>query len=91
MALPATITHHHHPMNILSILNKEKNGYSNLLYWHQNQRIVIIQQKKNYVLEGLLPKVPTPTPKATHDIWFKHYDESIDVVCLMLVTMIPYL
>nr|KAJ0212638.1 hypothetical protein LSAT_V11C400204130 [Lactuca sativa] len=69
-------------MNIPSMLDKEKLGNSNILDWYQ---------KKDYVLEGPLPKEHRPTPKAVHDAWVEHGDDSIEVPCLMIATMIAYL
>ena len=88
MAPPTTITHHH-PMNLRSMLEKEKLGHSNFLDWHRNLRIVLKQEKKDYVLESQVPDEPPTVPKAAHDAWLKHIDDSLDVSCLMLATMIP--
>ena len=90
MAPPTTVVQHHsHPMSIRSILEKEKLNHSNFLDWYRNLRIVLKQEKKEYVLEKPVPEEPQTTPKAAHDIWVKHSDDSIDVTCLMLATMIP--
>ena len=66
MAPPTTITHHH-PMNLRSMLEKEKLGHSNFLDWHRNLRIVLKQEKKDYVLETQVPDEPPTVPKAAHD------------------------
>ncbi|KAJ9556957.1 hypothetical protein OSB04_011571 [Centaurea solstitialis] len=90
MAPPTTVVQHHsHPMSIRSILEKEKLNHSNFLDWYRNLRIVLKQEKKEYVLEKPVPEEPQTTPKAAHDIWVKHSDDSIYVACLMLATMIP--
>ena len=90
MAPPTTVVQHHsHAMSIRSLLEKEKLNHSNFLDWYRNLRIVLKQEKKDYVLEKPVPEEPQTTPKAAHDIWIKHSDDSIDVACLMLATMIP--
>ena len=52
-------------------------------------RIVLKHERKYYVLEGPIPVEPPALPKVAHDAWLKHLDDSIDVSCLMLATMIP--
>nr|KAJ0220989.1 hypothetical protein LSAT_V11C200057170 [Lactuca sativa] len=55
----------------------------------RNSRNILKQEKKVYVLESQVPKEPPFVPKAAHDAWLKHVDDSLDVSCLMLATMIP--
>lgn len=78
-------------MNIRSVLDKEKLVHSNFLDWHKNLRILLKQEKRDYVLENPIPNEPTPIPKVVHDAWLKHVDDFIDVSCLMLSIMIPYI
>ena len=63
-------------------------GHSNFLDWHENLIIVLKQVNKEHVLESQVPEEPPFVPKAAHDSWLKHVDDSLDVSCLMLSTMI---
>nr|KAJ0184444.1 hypothetical protein LSAT_V11C900461400 [Lactuca sativa] len=47
------------------------------------------QEKKDYVLQNQTPDEPPSVPKDAHDAWLKHVDDSLDVSCLMLATMVP--
>ena len=89
MAPPASVPHHSHIISLRSVLEKAKLDHSNFLDWHRNLRIILKQEKKDYVLEGPIPEEPQTTPKVAHDLWLKHCDDSIDVSCLMLAMMIP--
>ena len=75
-----------------SILEKDKLSGTNFLDWSQNLRIVLKQERKSYVLDTTFPPVPpSNAPRAQKDAYEKHLNDSVDVTCLMLVTMVPYL
>nr|KAJ0208644.1 hypothetical protein LSAT_V11C400177410 [Lactuca sativa] len=75
-------------MNMESILDKDKLNHSDFLDWHRNLRIVLKQKKKDCVLENQTPDEPPALLKAAHDAWLKHIDDSLDVSCLMLASMV---
>ena len=53
-------------------------------------RIVLTQEKKLYVLENPIPAQPAANaPRAQRDAYEKHVNDSVDVACLMLATMVP--
>ncbi|PKI48816.1 hypothetical protein CRG98_030793 [Punica granatum] len=75
-----------------SILDKEKLSGNNFLDWYRNLRIVLIQEKKLYVLEQPLPAPPSDNAtRAERDAYRKHEDDAVSVGCLMLATMDPEL
>ncbi|KAD5962114.1 hypothetical protein E3N88_13587 [Mikania micrantha] len=75
-----------------SILDKEKLNGSNFIDWHRNLRIVLKADKKQYVLEKAIPdEPPANATQAVKKAWEKHVDDSAEVSCLMLATMIPEL
>nr|KAJ0199227.1 hypothetical protein LSAT_V11C600305970 [Lactuca sativa] len=45
-------------------------------------------RKKDYVLENETSDEPAALPKVAHDAWLKHIDDSLDVSCLMLASMV---
>ncbi|KAK2630885.1 hypothetical protein QOZ80_UnG0720430 [Eleusine coracana subsp. coracana] len=74
--------------NLRSILEKEKLSGTNFIDWYRNLRIVLKQEKKEYVLElpypDDLPENATATQKREYE---KHTNDAVDVSCLMLATM----
>ena len=47
-----------------------------------------MQEMKLYVLDEPIPEEPAAnTPSAQRDTYIKHQNDSVDVKCLMLVTM----
>ena len=49
-------------------------------------------KRKAYVLDQPIPEEPTANaPRAQRDAYTKHKDDSVDVGCLMLATMVPKL
>ena len=74
--------------SLRSVLEKEKLKGSNFLEWYRNLRIVLRQEKKDYVLETVLPeKLEPDAPKADRKAWDKLSSDAVDVSCLMLATM----
>nr|KAJ0184546.1 hypothetical protein LSAT_V11C900496980 [Lactuca sativa] len=51
--------------------------------------IILKQEKEDYVLENQTPDEPPALPKVENDTWLKHIDDSLDVSCLMLASMVP--
>src|SRR6266498_4155901 len=71
-----------------SILEKEKLNGTNFIDWIQNLRIVLKQERKDYVLENPIPPKPTTNaPRAERDAYKKHSNDAVDATCLMLAIM----
>ncbi|WVZ53605.1 hypothetical protein U9M48_004520, partial [Paspalum notatum var. saurae] len=65
---------------------------TNFTNWYRNLRIVLKQEKKEYVLEQPYPDEPENGASASNRrAYEKHCNDSFDVSCLMLVTMSPEL
>ncbi|KAK8593567.1 hypothetical protein V6N12_045644 [Hibiscus sabdariffa] len=79
-------------ISLRSLLEKEKLNGINFLDWFRNLRIVLKQERKEYVIEEAVPNDPGPNAsRADKDKFKKHMDEMLDVGCLMLATMTPEL
>ncbi|KAK8694405.1 hypothetical protein V6N13_071958 [Hibiscus sabdariffa] len=79
-------------ISLRSLLEKEKLNGINFLDWFCNLRIVLKQERKEYVIEEAVPNDPGPNaPRAVKDKFKKHMDDMLDVGCLMLATMTPEL
>ncbi|GMI63428.1 hypothetical protein HRI_000012100 [Hibiscus trionum] len=79
-------------LSLRSILEKDKLNGINFLDWFRNLRIVLKQEKKEYVIEELVPDEPVATAsRADKDKFKKHMDDMLDVGCLMLASMTPEL
>ncbi|KAK8534691.1 hypothetical protein V6N13_081124 [Hibiscus sabdariffa] len=79
-------------LSLRSLLEKEKLNGINFLDWFRNLRIILKQERKEYVIEELVPDEPTANaPRADKDKFEKHMDDMLDVSCLMLATMSPEL
>ncbi|KAL4325852.1 hypothetical protein GQ457_11G025190 [Hibiscus cannabinus] len=75
-----------------SLLEKEKLNDINFLDWFRNLRIVLKQERKEYVIEEDVPNDPGANAhRADKDKFKKHMDDMLDVGCLMLATMTPKL
>jgi hypothetical protein len=73
-----------------SVLEKEKLNGTNFIDWYRNLRIVLRQEKKEYVLEQAYPDdLPDNANAAERRAYEKHCNDSLDVSCLMLATMSP--
>jgi hypothetical protein len=56
--------------------------------WYRNLRIVLSQEKIEYVLTESYPdNLPTGSTAADHRAHEKRCDDALNVSCLMLVTM----
>ena len=74
------------------ILEKDKLTRTNFLDWFRNLRIVLTQERRLYVLDRPIPNEPAKgAPGAEWRAWEKHFDDSLEVSCLMVDTMIPEL
>ncbi|KAK8539407.1 hypothetical protein V6N12_043033 [Hibiscus sabdariffa] len=79
-------------ISLRSLLEKEKLNGINFLDWFRNLRIVLKQERKEYVIEEAIPNDPgAKNPRAEKDKFKKHMDDMLDVGCLMLATMTPEL
>ncbi|KAK8600888.1 hypothetical protein V6N12_050733 [Hibiscus sabdariffa] len=79
-------------LSLRSLLEKEKLNGINFLDWFRNLRIVLKQERKEYVIEELVPDEPAANaPRADKEKFKKHMNEMLDVSCLMLATMSPEL
>ena len=77
------------PLSI-SVLEKEKLNGTNFIDWYRNLRIVLRQEKKEYVLEQPYPDdLPDDATDSARAAYKKHYNDAINVNCLMLATMSP--
>ncbi|KAK9044504.1 hypothetical protein V6N11_058404 [Hibiscus sabdariffa] len=75
-------------ISLRSLLEKEKLNGINFLDWFRNLRIVLKQERKEYVIEEPVPDEPdSNAPRADKDKFKKHMDDMVDVGCLMLATM----
>ena len=75
-------------MSLRSILEKDKLNGTNFLNWYRNLRIVLRQERKEYILDQPIPEEPTAnTLRAQKDAYNKHLNDSVDVTCLMLGCM----
>ncbi|XP_038706913.1 uncharacterized protein LOC120002286 [Tripterygium wilfordii] len=79
-------------LSLRSVLEKDKLNGTNFIDWYRNLRIVLKHEKKLYVLERVVPEEPPATaPRVEKDVYKKHQDDSLDVGCLMLATVLSYL
>ncbi|KAK8624779.1 hypothetical protein V6N13_089665 [Hibiscus sabdariffa] len=79
-------------ISLRSLLEKEKLNGINFLDWFRNLRIVLKQERKEYVIEEAVPNDPGPNaPIADKDKFKKHMDDMLDVSYLVLATMTPEL
>jgi hypothetical protein len=76
--------------NLRSVLEKVKLNGTNFIDWYRNLRIVLRQEKKEYVLEQAYPDdLLDNANDAERRAYEKHCNDSLDVSCLMLATMSP--
>jgi len=78
--------------NLRSILDKEKLSGTNFTNWYRNLRIILKQEKNEYVLEQPYPNEPgNGASSVDRRAYEKYCNDSLDVSCLMLATMSPEL
>ena len=81
-------TNNNSNFNLWSVLEKEKLNGANFIDWYRNLRIVLRNEKKEYVLEQPYPDdLPDGANAAAHRAYEKHCNVSLEVSCLMLATM----
>lgn len=75
--------------NLWLILDKEKLNETNFVDWNWNLRIVLKQEKRDYVLNTPYPEEPENVAHTTSEYraYVKHTDDAMDVQCLMLACM----
>ncbi|KAL4325312.1 hypothetical protein GQ457_11G022660 [Hibiscus cannabinus] len=79
-------------LSLRSLLEKEKLNGINFLDWFRNLRIVLKQERNEYVIEeSVFDESAANAPRADKDKFKKHMDDMLDVGCLMLATMVPEL
>ncbi|KAK8585384.1 hypothetical protein V6N13_076258 [Hibiscus sabdariffa] len=79
-------------ISLRSLLEKEKLNGIIFLDWFRNLRIVLKQERKEYVIEEDVPIDPgANASRVDKDKYKKHMDDMLDVGCLMLATMTPEL
>ena len=64
----------------------------NFLDWYRNLRIILKQEKKEYVLDKPIPEKPATDDKCVISVeeqknYEKHVNDDLDVTCLMLTIM----
>ena len=75
-------------MSLRSILEKDKLNGTNFLDWYRNLRIVLRQERNEYILDQPILEEPAANaPRAQKDAYNKHLNDSVDVTCLMLGCM----
>ncbi|XP_072146328.1 uncharacterized protein [Setaria viridis] len=81
------------PVSIMqSVLEKEMLNGANFTDWYHNLRIVLRQEKTEYVVEQPYPDDhPANANAAARKAYQKHYDDALNVSYLMLATMSPNL
>ena len=78
--------------NLRSVLEKDKLTGTNFIDWYRTLRIVLKQEKKEYVLDAPIPEQPADgASRASRDKYDKHLDDTLNVSCLMLLSMSPEL
>ena len=72
-------------LSLRSILEKDKLNGTNFFDWYRNLRIVLKQERKEYILDQSVPDEPAANAsKAQKDAYSKNLNDSIDLTCLML-------
>ena len=75
-------------MPLRSILEKDKLNRTNSIDWYRILRIVLRQERKEYILDQPILEEPTTNdPRAQKDTYNKNANDSVDVTCLMLGCM----
>ena len=75
-------------LSLQSMLEMDKLNGTNFLDWYRNLRIVLKQERKEYILDQPVPDEPAANAlKAQKDDYSKHINDFIDVTCLMLGCM----
>ena len=63
-------------LSLRSILEKDKLNGTNFLDWHKNLRIILMQERKLYVLDEPIPEEPAGNAsRAQRDTSIKHQND----------------
>jgi hypothetical protein len=72
------------------LFEKEKLNGTNFIDWYRNLRIILRQEKEEYVLTEPYPDdLPAGSTAADRRAHEKHCDDALNVSCLMLATVSP--
>jgi hypothetical protein len=72
------------------LLEKEKLNGANFMEWYRNLRIVLRQEKTEYVLTESHPDdLPTGSTAADRRAHERHCDDTLNISCLILATVFP--
>jgi hypothetical protein len=75
-------------LNLWSFLEKEQFNGANFIDWYGNLRIILKQEKTEYVLIELYPQnLPTGSSAIDRRAYEKWCDDALNVSCLMLATL----
>jgi hypothetical protein len=78
------------PFNLQSLLEKEKLNGANFMDWLCNLRIILRQEKTEYILTEPYPEdLPAGLSPANHGAYEKWCDDALNVSCLILAIMSP--
>jgi hypothetical protein len=70
------------------LLEKEKLNGANFMNWYHNLRIVLRQEKTEYILTEPYPDdLPVGLTAVDHRAHEKRCDDALNISCLMLATM----
>jgi hypothetical protein len=76
--------------NLRSLIDKEKLNGANFMDWYRNLRIILRQEKTEYVLTKLYPDdLPAGLSAADRRAHEKRCNDALNVSCLMLAAMSP--
>jgi hypothetical protein len=76
--------------NLWPSLEKEKLNGAKFMDWYRNLRIVLRQEKTEYVLSEPYPDdLPASSSATDHRAHEKWCDDALNISCLMLATMSP--
>jgi hypothetical protein len=72
------------------LLEKEKLNEANFMDWYRNLRIILRQDKTEYILSKPYPEdLPAGSSASDHRAYEKRCNDALNVSCLMLTTMSP--
>jgi hypothetical protein len=78
------------PFTLHSIIEKDKLNGTNYADWIHNLRIVLRTEKKEEILDTLLPEEPADNaPAAEKNAYKRACDADLEASCLMLACMEP--
>ncbi|XP_017972520.1 PREDICTED: uncharacterized protein LOC108661142 [Theobroma cacao] len=75
-------------LSLISILDANKLTSPNFIDWFRNVKIVLKQEKKAYVLDGLVPEEPSDAATNEDKEAYRVYMDDLDqATCVMLASM----